>query len=293
VDEVSRVQAAMKTLLFILSLSLLADDAWGQSLQPQRTDKEMLKVVSQNMGISVDSMEFFQTAPAQTAWKTYLFLRYRIRDGEKLAKKAGLSIAENPGVEKYVTDGLAKLPHAVSTSSERSVLLAPLGDVPAPWSLRLLGRYLMDDRPLKEDGGFDDTGATFNPSLAARTLERMDFSDAPDKGPNGEKHPAELEAWRAWWKKNEPIAEQRIAEINPGYYKPTPIPAPLSPAPTPIVIGEYAATPANTPKPAATPKASPTPAPSSSPAESVIYIIGGLLALGALGAVAWAMRKQK
>jgi cell division septation protein DedD len=105
-----------------------------------------------------------------------------------------------------------------------------------------------------------------------------------------------MKVWIRWWKANEGRVDERIREINPGYYPPPPVTASASTpsaTPKPVVIGEYAATPAitNTPKP--TPSATPFAAAPAQRSGWVIYVVGSFIALCAVGAVIWAVRKRK
>jgi len=280
--------------LFVLSV-LMASGLRAQSLHP--SDAQVLKAISTRTKEEVSSVEYFRGASPELAWEAFEYLSKwaEYYNRVDLAKRAGLVIAENPRVEKYVTEGMTALPYEYNNEAERYYFLNPLGYVPAPWSLRLLGRYLIDETPMSKIPKNPDYDSSLNWELAIISLTRMGFSDAPPEDPRGIT-PAVAKGWREWWKKNEPIVEQRIREINPGYYPPQPVAQIATPAatPKPTVIGEYAATPAagHIPKPTPSPSATPVALAPANQSDWAIYIIGGLIAFGALAVVGWALRRR-
>jgi len=283
----------MKQLFFCLWLAMLFNQLRAQT-QPL-SDEYVLKRVSERSELPINSLKYLQTSSPEKAWAAFnLIIQYRPENRE-IVKRSGLIMAESPVIEKYVTEGITKLPYDFYNDDQRGEFLRPLGYVPAPWSLKLLGHYLTDETPMIMPAATpDDYGSHENSDYAVVGLQRMGFSDAPPDSPSGIT-PEVKQAWHVWWKANGGRVEQRIAEINPGYYKPTPIPTPRPLTPTPIIIGEYAATPSSASKATTvTPETSSTPASAAPTGQTdyLIYIIGGLLALGALGAVIWAFKKQ-
>jgi hypothetical protein len=273
------------SILLALAAPQIHAQNWTQ------TDEELLQKLSQQVGVKVKSLDFFRTAPPEVAWAAFADLNAWTHYGNvKLAQQAGREIAENPEIEDYVSKRITALAHDFHNEGERKRFLIPLGDVPSPWSLRLLGHYLIDPAPMDRENAPDDYDASPNNVLAVIALSRMNFSDAPSRGRDPQIYPETLKQWPIWWKANEARIEQRIREINPGYYPPTPTATPNtpSPTPTPVVIGEYAATPVASLSPKMSqPSLSATPAEPAKSSDWLIYVIGGFIALCALGMVAW------
>ncbi|MGH6752609.1 MAG: hypothetical protein ACREKL_08735 [Chthoniobacterales bacterium] len=258
----------------------------------------MLELVSQRQGVVIDSIDFFRTSPPQIVWPAFQYLDANaIYYGKtELAKQAGKAVAANPAVEKYVIDGMAKLPYSAATSTERTQLLVPLGHVPAPWALRLLGGYLMNDRPIADTEKTKEYGYVTNVGLAMLGLERMGFYDSPTGGEELNLNPIKQSAWRAWWKTNEGRVEQRIAEVNPTYnFTPGTAPPPPTPTPKPVAAAEYASipTPASKPIPTPTAAATPAPIPVADHTSWAFYFGGTLFAIGALIAIMRAFRHHE
>jgi hypothetical protein len=276
---------------------LVAGIVFGAQAQtPLRTEEQLLAALSERTELDIRSIDFFRTASPEHAWKAFEFLNSHLpQDGLDFIRKAGRGIAENPAIEKYVTDGMAKLPYHYDNPGERAGFLVPLGNIPAPWSLRLLGHYLTDETPMIVPESLDGhTPTAENADFAVIGLQKMDFIDSPPKSPRGTTKEVN-QAWRNWWKLNEGRAEQRIREINPGYYPPQPVETPKStPIPKPVVIGEYAATPAvsNKPKPPPSPSATPVAAKQTEQSDWGVYLIGTLVVICALGAIGWATRRK-
>ena len=292
-DEISSLKDAMRVSPLIFFL-LLSGYGAGAQIQP-RTDEQILKAVSTHTGIEIRSTEYFQTAPPEAAWKAFdeLFSYANAYGNKDLLKQGGRAIAENASVEKYVTDGLAQLENSTRTSNERTHFLVPLCQVPTPWSLRLLARYLMDEAPINDLNDVTDQGYESNEGLAVVALSQMGFFDAPTKGDHVNVAPSVTKAWRVWWKKNEPIVEQRIHEINPGYYPPL-IPASVSATQTPTVVEADTLTPPSKigQKVKSVDRVA-APAVELKEKQSLwpLYLGGGLLAVAILGALAWAFKK--
>lgn len=273
----------------VLIVVLMVSAAMSQT--NQRSNDEVLTKLSVRQGVKIDSVKFFSTATASVAWKAYDDLYFNFSNVNGLKREAGKAIAENPGVEKYVTEGMAALPHSSYNDSERAHFIVPLGDVPAPWGGRLLGKYLVDETPMTGPPPSDGYSVFTNSQRALGALSRLGFSDAPTKERDPDISPAIEKAWRDWWKANKGRIDQRIAEINSSYYYPTPFPAPFMPAPTPLVIGEYS-TPPQAPKPTATPPQSPVPVIARKQSDSIIYIIGGIVVIAVLVGMARVLRKR-
>ncbi|MGD9420255.1 MAG: hypothetical protein Q7R22_015060 [Verrucomicrobiota bacterium JB025] len=122
-------------------------------------------------------------------------------------------LLNNPEVREFLETRIEELPHSYFNSGERNNAIRVLGDIREEWSLKLLGKYLMDDRPVTAPPGTPDEdvnyllrtdGYSTNPGLAACILKRIGLKDAPVKqewswGAN----PEEVDKWKTWWREHE------------------------------------------------------------------------------------------
>jgi hypothetical protein len=259
-------------------------------------DAEVLAKYSSN----VRSVDFFSTGDPEKVWSLFTAIQWRewFPDAHpELVKRLGQIVARNRAVQIWIEE---RNKPREGQYQEPNADLFTLGSIPAVWSVRILGAALMDPRPFNPDVGDFDAPATPNIAVVVWALANLGFSDAPTEPYYHDlptPPPEEVAAWRKWWKENEGRIEQRIWEINPDYFSRTPTATPTAPLPTstPVVIGEYAATPVASPTPnISKPTSSPTPQESEPAGQGgwIIYVISGLVALGVAGAIVWAIGKR-
>jgi hypothetical protein len=168
-------------------------------------------------------MDYFAKAPAKDAlyaYRTILgFLRYK---QPAVVRMASLQIANNSAVGVLIENKLNTFPHTSANFGDRLYWLDPLGSIPAAWSARILGKYLMDTTPMVTIDIPTDTVSGPNYELAAWGLSQMGFSDAPTSGKLEELSKDNIQKWKQWWIANEGRIEERIREINPNYNPVTP-----------------------------------------------------------------------
>lgn len=204
----------MKSMLFffLATSTMLA--------QPVRSEADAISELQVQSGIYINTLEELETAPPKEAWTFFYGLIHNYRNesfGRSMVRRAGMNIGNNVQVEQYVQERLAALPHNWRTTSDRSRLLLPLGDVPKVWALEILGRYLYDDRAFPDDLDMIDQGGTSNAYLASIGLSRLNLKNAPISGDFPSINPNVVDAWKGWWVANKDHLEERIREIAPEF----------------------------------------------------------------------------
>jgi len=299
VDKIPEFQTSATMKRIHLAMLGVVLTAGLQAQNPSYTDEQVLKAISTRTGGEIESTEYFRVAPPEEAWTAFGYLSQWAAYYNKidLAKRAGGAIAENPEVEKYVTEGMAKLPHDFYNAGERGRFLYPLGDVPAPWALRMLGHYLTDETPMTVIGEHPDYDASPNQDMAITGLFRMGFSDAPKEDKKYGYTPTVEKGWRDWWKANENRVEERVREINPGYYPPPQVSATATPKAVPTAT-LVATNESPAPPPMITSKPNPTikPHPTATLKQSndwMLYLGAGAILLIVGGIIAGTLLRRK
>ncbi|MGH8046118.1 MAG: hypothetical protein ACREKL_02635 [Chthoniobacterales bacterium] len=237
-------------------------------------------------------LELLSHGDAQKAWQLFCEVsraHYQVLDPNigDIVQRSGRAIANNTAVQAMLETELKAVPYRTGREYEIPIL----GDIPSPWSARLLASHLMNPVAIKPAERDSDADELSNGYAAIEGLSAMGFSDAPSKPDhNGLIHlPYDgtgPDQWRRWWKANEANIEVRILEINPDY------------KPNSKVAGVYAATPApsvanSTPKPAPAPSATPVVAKPIKRSNWSMYLCGIALAVAVLGATMWALRRKE
>jgi hypothetical protein len=162
------------------------------------------------------------------------FKVWRSRDLPNLkdiVRRSGEALAKNKAVQTMLEEQFEPVTKGFQTPMDD---LEILGGIPAPWSMRLLGRHLTNSTPMYPQEAGSDVGRTSNQRAAMYALSRMGFWDAPTPGKDPELEMTwEKEAeWKQWWKANESRIDERVLEINPNYFGDA-APASVAKSPTP------------------------------------------------------------
>ncbi len=192
-------------------------------------DSEIFAEIYRIKGIKVESTDYLTTANPEAAWTVYraLYGFYGHKpEGKDLVSRAGKAIANNHSVGPFVADLLKEAPNSWKTDSFRLRTFKMLGSIPSSWSAKLIGNYLLNSEPY-ENGGPIDASSLPNESYCTSAFAMMGFSDGPTSGWYGSLSQEQKDAWKQWWRENEPRIDERIKEINPSYDVPAPSDQPL------------------------------------------------------------------
>jgi hypothetical protein len=210
-----KVLAQSVLLIVIIATGLSSKFCNGESPRILHFYSPMTK---SNQDVDLD---FLAKGNPEEVWRffTNLYWKNHQRNPgtEDVLQQAGSAVAKNTGVE-------AMLEEKLKPSNDQFQLGQPdlliLGGVPAPWSARILGRFVMDAKPMYPQEAGSDSGTLGNNLAAMYALSWMGFWDAPTAGrdPGVEITGTKMEEWKTWWKINESRIDERIREINPGYF---------------------------------------------------------------------------
>lgn len=118
-----------------------------------------------------------------------------------IAREVTRVLLDTPGHAKYFGDQIKQS----ENDPNRWIYFHKLKHLPSPETVRVLGKFLSDDRgrpELAEDGSNLEEYALADPNCdrAARTLKKM-LADPPVPKDTGWQFARDLEPWRMWWER--------------------------------------------------------------------------------------------
>lgn len=158
----------------------------------------------------LEAVEDLSTADPQLLVYSFPRLRFQFKKVGRLEEFQN-AVGKNPELKKYLIKEIESIPNTPYNSNSRALLMEPLADIKAEWSVRLLMGQMISGKPLdlgdlseedfikdgSDDGHFDYRQT---PYLAWVSLVLMEIEGSPENKGAG---PLAYKEWAEWWDINE------------------------------------------------------------------------------------------
>lgn len=156
--------------------------------------------------------------PPEQATRNYCYIKTGLKGvgaDERMFDELVSELLRNPGIRDYLVGQLDELPHSYFNSDQRRTVFQVLGDIRTEWSVKALGKMLIDETPLSAPDGMPpeaiaerivESGGGGTPSfaMAANALDKLDLKNAPTKlEPGSTLSRDQVEQWKRWWRDHE------------------------------------------------------------------------------------------